>query len=245
VMLTATAQRLDRACRLNTRIIPSIAVRVPLGGDRTINATIMEAAAVKAVLGSLRADSLPVAAVAGSAIAQVVGARAGDANRSRGYAAQVAPCHPLAFSSKLRHVRSHFAKTLSAKAALFVLLAFQLIVGLPLQTAQAAIDGRGAPMPMPTTHSSTAVATTTAHADCPMHDSANGTTPASGSNKHAPTGNHDCCHVNACQCQCLYTPAAFDLSPLADGATSVVLPSLSSAQFVAPRIDEFLRPPIA
>jgi hypothetical protein len=142
-------------------------------------------------------------------------------------------------------VRSRLVKTLSAKAALFVLLAFQLIVGLPLQTAQAAVDGLGAPMSMPTAHTSTAIVTTTAHADCPMHDSAHGATPANGGNKHAPTGNHDCCHVNACQCQCLYTPAAFDLSPLADAATSVVLPSLSSAQFVVPRIDEFLRPPIA
>jgi hypothetical protein len=142
-------------------------------------------------------------------------------------------------------VISRLAKTLPAKAALFVLLAFQLIVGLPLQTAQAALARPDAPMPAPTVHSSTPIATTAAHADCPMHDSAHGAMPANGGNKHAPTGNHDCCHVNTCQCQCLYTPAAFDLSPLADVATSVVLPPLSSAQFVAPRIDEFLRPPIA
>jgi hypothetical protein len=132
-------------------------------------------------------------------------------------------------------MRSRPAKILFAKAALFVLLAFQLIVGLPLQTAQAALD---TPVDM---HA----ATTTAHADCPMHDAADGAAPADSGNKHAPTGSHDCCHVSACQCQCLYTPAAFDLSPIADVATSVVLPSLSSAQFVAPRIDEFLRPPIA
>jgi len=142
-------------------------------------------------------------------------------------------------------------KTLPAKAALFVLLAFQLIVGLPLQTAQAALDGFGAPMSVPTphtptAHTSTAIVSTAAHADCPMHDSAHAATAANGGgDKHAPTGTHDCCHVNACQCQCLYTPAAFDLSPLADAATSVVLPSLAGAQFVAPRIDEFLRPPIA
>jgi hypothetical protein len=139
----------------------------------------------------------------------------------------------------------HLVKSLSAKAALFVLLAFQLIVGLPLQTAQAALDGLGTPMSVQTAHTSTASVTTAAHADCPMHDSAHAATVANGGNKHAPTGTHDCCHVNACQCQCLYTPATFDLSPLADAATSVVLPSLSGAQFVAPRIDEFLRPPIA
>jgi len=137
-----------------------------------------------------------------------------------------------------------------------VLLAFQLIVGLPLQTAQAALDGRmsmpapasarmtDAAKPVPTSHSVTAVATS-AHAHCPMHDAAHGATPASSGNKHPPTGPHDCCHVSACQCQCVYTPAAFDLPPLADDAASVVLPSLSGAQFLAPRIDEFLRPPIA
>jgi hypothetical protein len=128
-------------------------------------------------------------------------------------------------------VKSRSVKILSAKAALFVLLAFQLIVGLPLQTAQAALDRPAV--------------TTTAHADCPMHDAAHGATRTGGGNKHAPTGNHDCCHVSACQCQCVYTPAAFDLPALAANTTSVVLPSLSSAQFVAPRIDEFLRPPIA
>jgi hypothetical protein len=150
-----------------------------------------------------------------------------------------------------------------------VLLAFQLIVGLPLQAAQAALDGpvgmqaktisgarlvaraamamvpASAPIPAPPAHSSTPVAGTTANADCPMHDAAHGATRANDSNKQAPAGNHDCCHVSACQCQCVYTPAAFDLPPLADVATSVAIPSLSSAQFVAPRIDEFLRPPIA
>ena len=89
---------MDRAYQLNTRIIPSIVVKVPLVGDRTINVTIMVAAVVKAVPGSLRADTLRVAAVAGSAIVQVADAQADDANRSAGYAAQVAPCHPSAFS---------------------------------------------------------------------------------------------------------------------------------------------------
>jgi hypothetical protein len=176
------------------------------------------------------------------------------------------------FRCKLLHVRSRLAKILSAKAALFVLLAFQLIVGLPLQTAQAALDrpadtrvamhaktiagaqlvARAATVPAPAPIGArpndvplNLSATTTAHADCPMHDGAHGATRTSGGNKHAPTGNHDCCHVSACQCQCVYTPAAFDLPAVAANTASVVLPSLSSAQFVAPRIDEFLRPPIA
>jgi len=143
-------------------------------------------------------------------------------------------------------VRSLLAKILPAKTALFVLVVFQLIVGLPLQTAQAALEVPGAPMPVQTSHSSTPIATTsTAHADCPMHDSAHGNAPASDGNKHAPTGNHDCCHVSACQCHCVYTPAAADVPRLTDVAASVAIPSLSSSQFVAPRIDEFLRPPIA
>jgi hypothetical protein len=145
-------------------------------------------------------------------------------------------------------VRSRPAKILSTKAALFVLLAFQLIVGLPLQTAQAALDS-AAPMSRETAHSSALNATSIAHADCPMHDAAHGATPANDSNKQAPhqapAGHHVCCHVSACQCQSVYTPAIFDLPPLAYVATSVAIPALSSAQFVAPRIDEFLRPPIA
>jgi hypothetical protein len=150
-------------------------------------------------------------------------------------------------------VRSRPTKILSAKAALFVLLTFQLIVGLPLQTALAALDTSAmlqaktiagarsfAPAAMPATPMPAA-----ANADCPLHDAAHGTAPATSGNKHAPTGNHDCCHVSACQCQCVHTPAVFDLPAFADVATSVALPPFSSAQFVAPRIDEFLRPPIA
>jgi hypothetical protein len=134
-------------------------------------------------------------------------------------------------------VRSRPTKILSTKAALFVLLAFQLIVGLPLQTAQAALDASIG------THAAMQ-AETVAHADCPMHDAAPGAIPAGGGNKQTPAGHHVCCHVNACQCQCVYTPVVFDLPPLAD-ATSVAISSPSSAQFVAPRIDELLRPPIA
>jgi hypothetical protein len=146
-------------------------------------------------------------------------------------------------------VRSHPTKILSAKAALFVLLAFQLIVGLPSQTAQAALDMPAATRahtvtatPSPDTSMPIALA---ANDDCPMHDAAHGAAPVGGSNKHEPGGNHDCCHVSACQCHCVYTPAAFDLPPLADFMSRLALPLLSSAQFVAPRIHEFLRPPIA
>ena len=75
--------------------------------------------------------------------------------------------------------------------------------------------------------------------------------------KHAPVGTgtpvgmgtheagtHDCCQASACQCHCVYTPGSIALPALAYIATSVAIPSLASARVVAPRIDEFLRPPI-
>jgi hypothetical protein len=97
-----------RACRLNTRIIPPIAAMVARAGDRTLSVTIT-VAAVKAVPGNLRADSLPVAVVAARDTGQAGDARPDDAKRSgggehepqrcpMGDTAHIAPCHPLAFS---------------------------------------------------------------------------------------------------------------------------------------------------
>jgi hypothetical protein len=127
------------------------------------------------------------------------------------------------------------AKRRSMKAVLFVLLALQLVLGLQLQAARAVAS----PMPMamhgivhhsPATSSSVgeAVVDQASQPDCPDHS-----TP------------HDCCHASACQCQCVYTPGAIALPALANIATSIAVPSLATTQFVAPRIDEFLRPPIA
>jgi hypothetical protein len=143
------------------------------------------------------------------------------------------------------------------------LLALQLVIGLQFQVAQAA----SVHMAMP--HEAGAVsqpADAEAQVDCPTHsthgathvadpaENSAGTDPA-GTNpagidnhaptKHAPMGTHDCCHASACQCHCVYTPAAIALPALANIVTSDSIPSLDSAQFVAPRIHEFLRPPIA
>jgi hypothetical protein len=114
-MRATAAVATARACRLNMRIIPAIAAMVALASDLTLSVTIT-VAAVRDVPGNLRADSLPVAAVVGSGIAQAVDARPDDANVAAaaavaattddndtttvgpGYAAQIAPCHPLAFS---------------------------------------------------------------------------------------------------------------------------------------------------
>jgi hypothetical protein len=141
----------------------------------------------------------------------------------------------LRFWCKLSAVKrlSH-AKRRPLKAVLFVLLTLQLMLGLQLQAARAV----GSPMPSAMhgmAHHSPASASIDAadvdqgaHPDCPDHS-----TP------------HDCCHANACQCQCVYTPGAIALPALANIATSIAVPSLATTQFVAPRIDEFLRPPIA
>ena len=116
-----------------------------------------------------------------------------------------------------------------------MLLALQLVLGLQLQAAQAVAS------PTQTSHMMSAHAAdvtadaaagdadhASGHTDCPQHSSP-----------------HDCCHASACQCHCVYTPGTIALPSLADIAASVAVPSLATTQFVAPRIDEFLRPPIA
>jgi hypothetical protein len=88
------AMATSKAGRLNTRIIPHTAAMAAPGGDRTLNVTVaaVTAAAVTVGPGSLRADSLPVAVAAASAIVQVVDALAGDANRSCGDGAAAIRC---------------------------------------------------------------------------------------------------------------------------------------------------------
>jgi hypothetical protein len=184
--------------------------------------------------------------------------------------------------------RRPFAKTVSSKAVLLMLLALQLVVGLQLQAATMPMShtamrmpmrmAMAAPMQMPVgsggmtssvpTLIAVATAGTAAQPNCSTH-SAHGASHSvrtsanlSGVHehtfehgplgKHAPMGTgthdegtHDCCHANACQCHCVYTPASIGLPALANIATSVAILSLANAQFVAPRIDEFLRPPIA
>jgi len=137
-------------------------------------------------------------------------------------------------------------KIRSSKTALLVLLALQWVIGLQFQVAQAASARMTMP---PVAGTESQLADAGAQADCPTH-SAHGATHAAathsmGADKHAPMGTHDCCHASACQCHCVYTPAAMSLPALANIATSDSIPSLAKAQFVAPRIDEFLRPPIA
>lgn len=135
----------------------------------------------------------------------------------------------LRFGCKLTFVsRRPTAKSRYFKAVVLVLLALQLVIGLQFQVARAA----SVRVTMPP------VAGSVEQSHCPTHS-------AHGTDQHAPMGTHDCCHASACQCHCVYTPAAIALPALANIVTSDSIPSLASAQFVAPRIDEFLRPPIA
>jgi len=114
-----------------------------------------------------------------------------------------------------------------------VLLALQLVLAFQLQAVQAvaaSMPAHGAMQLHTDSQTSAAAAadSATSQPDCPEHS-----TP------------HDCCHANACQCHCVYTPGAIALPALADLAASAAMTSLATTQFVAPRIDEFLRPPIA
>jgi len=156
-----------------------------------------------------------------------------------------------------------FAKPVSSKAVLLMLLALQLVVGLQLQAAQAAslpmpmavATAGAAPQPDCPTHSAHGVSYSTAHnvrASANLSGAHEHTFEHAPLGKHVPMGTgahdggtHDCCQASACQCHCVYTPGSIAHPALANIATSVAIPSLASARIVAPRIDEFLRPPIA
>jgi len=128
------------------------------------------------------------------------------------------------------------AKRLSWNAVFLVLLALQLALGLQLQAAQA----MASPMPL-------AMHSMAHHAPAASLDAAAVEQSDQASLPDCPKHSmpHDCCHANACQCQCAYTPGAISLPALPNIATSVAVLSMDATQFVAPRIDEFLRPPIA
>lgn len=164
---------------------------------------------------------------------------------------------------KLPRVRSlSSTKRLSWNAVVLTLLSLQLVFGLQLQAARAVAS----PMPMAmhgmareAPASSAAVGTAgdavlldeaLQASQAPEPTQASQLTqpphPAVASQPNCPKHSmpHDCCHANACQCQCVYTPGAIELPALSSLAASVAVPGLAATQFVAPRIDEFLRPPI-
>jgi hypothetical protein len=148
-----------------------------------------------------------------------------------------------------------------ARVALVILLTFQLVVGSLLQSAhaaEAATEASASVHHMQTPDSradaSPAVAAATSAAavtgdDCPMHHAEHGaqqlTRGAPHPTHHGSHGAHDCCHANACQCDFIQTPAIIDSLAMNRLAGSATLPRLSSDPFVAPRIDDVLRPPIA
>lgn len=152
--------------------------------------------------------------------------------------------------------RRLLANRLPYRAVLLMLLAVQLVLGFQLQAAQAV-----APMPasmrtqmsMPVQMSMANAADASAFAAHDRSaDHATLTSAATSGDATASTPDcpkhsmpHDCCHANACQCHCVYTPGAIAVPSLANIATSIAVWFLAATQFVAPRIDEFLRPPIA
>jgi len=163
----------------------------------------------------------------------------------------------LRLQCKLNYVTRSSPLYLFAKMALMVLLTLQLVVGSFVQTARAteAVSGAlgshaGVLIPNGSalaSHGLAPAANAAAHADCPMHaGAAHGSpTPTHETGTTGSPGSHDCCHASACQCHCVQTPAALDVLLTNAPARSLVLPLPSSAQFVVPRIDDFLRPPIA
>ena len=150
-----------------------------------------------------------------------------------------------------------------------MLLALQLALGFQLQAVQAVASPVAMQMPM-STHMGIASGARASHANTVVH-AGNADTVVQAvdgdSVVHAVDGDaaalvvdddaaaqpdcpkhsmpHDCCHASACQCHCVYTPGAIDVPALSNIATSVAVPSLAATQFIAPRVDEFLRPPIA
>jgi hypothetical protein len=156
------------------------------------------------------------------------------------------------------------------KLVLLVLLAFQLVMGLQLQAAQAGMaDLHRVGRAVAASSQMTGGGASGEH--CPMHggnagggDGAAGMDGAAESHqgaagtharaahtnhgadhKNAPAGAHDCCRAGACQCSCVYTPAITDLPFLANPTPAVAVPTPANARFIPTPIDEFLRPPIA
>jgi len=150
-----------------------------------------------------------------------------------------------------------------------VLLALQLALGFQLQAVQAVASPVAMQMSM-STHMGIASGARASHANTVVHagDADTVVQAVDGDSVvHAVDGDaaalvvdddaaaqpdcpkhsmpHDCCHASACQCHCVYTPGAIDVPALSNIATSVAVPSLAATQFIAPRVDEFLRPPIA
>jgi hypothetical protein len=138
----------------------------------------------------------------------------------------------------------------SSKAVALVLLVFQLVLGFQFQAVQAVAS----PMAMQMSMSKQLQASADLHASAHVHAMLRMPTSTSAAidddasvqpDCPAHSMPHDCCHASACQCHCVYTPGVIDLPILSNIATSVAVTSLAATQFVAPHIDEFLRPPIA
>ena len=138
-------------------------------------------------------------------------------------------------------------RVLSLARVLFVLLAFQLAVGLQIGVAHATTT------PVVTT------ASATTDDACPLHGSSSHSpssddhaplTAGSHSAPHAkvphgtPAGKHDCCKSSGCQGQCGSVPLAFNISLSRNSPASPRMqPAGAERESVAPP-DTHFRPPI-
>jgi hypothetical protein len=148
-----------------------------------------------------------------------------------------------------------------AKLLLFVVLAFQLAVGLLVQAAQAGATGASSDVARAAgDHCASHVSPdrtipdhmTPGHVNPDYVNSDHLTAAAHHSfgapvttHTHHGAGVHDCCRANSCQCHCASGAAMPSTPARATAVPSIVVQAPASAQLLPTPIDEFLRPPIA
>jgi hypothetical protein len=137
---------------------------------------------------------------------------------------------------------------------LFVLLAFQLAVGLQINAAQAGIPTPGSTLAMDVAHAAASVPTGADEA-CPMHGGSHTAPSAQAGHDHSQQDNlapgnstsdkHDCCKFSGCQCHCSNLPLAFNVPVLRGIFAPTVIQRAPAARCVAALAESHFRPPIA
>jgi hypothetical protein len=136
-------------------------------------------------------------------------------------------------------------RVLSLARVLFVLLAFQLAVGLQIGVAHATT-----PVPAVSKAVMPAHASGTDGDDCPMHDSSLHiaslhSAPHAKAPQNTSTDKHDCCKSSGCQCQCGNVPLAFNVSLIRNSPASALVQPVRVERIVVAPADTHFRPPIA
>jgi hypothetical protein len=170
---------------------------------------------------------------------------------------------PCCFDNGRRIEYPSRVRALSLTRVLFVLLAFQLAVGLQINAAQAGIATPGSTMAMDVAHAAASVATgaslaidsSTSDEACPMHGGSHtAPSPRTGHDHFQqdnlapgkPTADkHDCCKSSGCQCQCGNLPLAVNVSVVRGIFAPTVVQRAPAARRVAALAESHFRPPIA